>query len=466
MSSQEPPPTNYPDAYLEKPLPSSPESERVILGAIILDNNVFVDVVDRGLKSDHFYSPLNRSIFKAMTAVSMNPEKTINPISIGEELKKDGSSLETIGGIATITNLTYGLPHFTTVDEYVDTVKAKSRVRNLIKACNEITSRALAEEEEAEETVLYAENKIFELAEEDVSGGFKKVASLTQARINQAIAISESDKGIIGRTTGLEALDEKMSGLQDTNLIIVAGRPSMGKTALSLTIAQNSAILDGQHVAVFSLEMSEDELVDRMLASEARVDSLQMRTWQLTVAEKARVMEAKARLDSANIHIIDTPAITTTYMRFKLRRLVKDIKPGKLGLIVVDYMQLMSGNLLRNDNRQQEVTQISRELKAIAKEYKVPLIVVSQLNRNPENRGGASKHRPMMSDLRESGAIEQDADVVLFVYREDYYKETEETPDTNIAEAIFAKNRNGPTGTEFLRFDKPSTRFDNLHHDI
>lgn len=461
MSNQEPPPSNYPEHYLEKPLPSSPESEKVILGAILLDNGIFVDVVDRGLKAEHFYSPLHKRIFRAIEAVSLLPEKTINPISIGEEIKKEGS-VESIGGIATITNLTHGLPHFSDVNEYVDTVKSKSRIRGLIKTCNEITSRALAEEEEAEETIQYAESRIFEVAEENSTGGFVEAKTLTQQSIERAKFMRDSDSKITGRTTGFDDIDEKTSGLQDTNLIIVAARPSMGKTALCLGIAQNSAIRDGQHVAVFSLEMSKEELIERMIASEARVDSQQYRLGKLTPPEWARVEEAISTIDMSRIHILDTPAITTTFMRFKLRRLAKDIKPKQLGLVVVDYMQLMTGNLLRNENRQQEITQISRELKGIAKEFKVPVIAVSQLNRGPENRGGASNHRPMMSDLRESGAIEQDADIVAFVYREDYYKSSEDVIDTNQAEVIFAKNRNGPTGTVRLRFDKPSTRFDNL----
>ena len=439
------------EQYLEKPLPSSPESERVILGAILLDNTLVSQAIEL-LNIDDFYSPLHRRVFRAMSNLFERGDK-IDPILIGEELRKEGQ-LENIGGVATITNLTYGLPHFSNIAHYAKIVHDKAVVRNLIKVCNQITSEALAEEEDAEVVLDHAEQAIFALADERTRQGFahiKPVAETVLAKV-QEYARRESH-ALTGLSTGFRDLDQMTSGLQQTDLIIVAARPSMGKTALCLTLAQNAATLEGAVVAVFSLEMSKEQLVMRMLSSEARVDAHRFRSGFLTRDEWGRLAEAIGTLSEAKIFIDDTAGISVLEMRAKTRRLVAEQK--KLDLIVVDYLQLMSGSK-RSESRQQEVSAISRELKALAKELGVPVVALSQLSRAPEAR---NPPKPMMSDLRESGSIEQDADVVAFIYRDDYYKPSEE--NAGIAELIISKQRNGPTGTVKLAFLKEFTRFEN-----
>jgi replicative DNA helicase len=443
------------EQYLEKPLPSSAESERVILGAILLDNQLLTQAIEK-LNVEDFYSPLHRRIFKAMTALFEKSER-IDPILIGEELKKDGS-IESIGGIATITNLTYGLPHFSDIFDYCKVVKDKSIVRNLIKVCNQITSEALSEEDDAKDVLDNAEKMIFALADERTRQGFSHIQPIAESVLAKVQEYAKREThALTGLSTGFRDLDEKTSGLQKTDLIIVAARPSMGKTALCLTLAQNAAIMEKAVVAVFSLEMSKEQLVMRMLSSEAKVDAHRFRTGYLTRDEWGRLAEAIGTLSEAKIFIDDTAGISVLEMRAKTRRLFAEQK--KLDLIVVDYMQLMSGSK-KTESRQQEVSQISRELKALAKELQVPVVALSQLSRAPEAR---NPPRPMMSDLRESGSIEQDADVVAFIYREDYYKPTDE--NAGIAELLISKQRNGPTGTVKLAFLKEFTRFENYYGD-
>ncbi len=446
-------PDNRREQYLEKPLPSSEESERIILGAILLDNSVIAEAVEH-LKPEDFYSPMNRRIFAAMIAL-FEKQKQIDPILIGEELKKEGS-LESIGGITSITNLTFGLPHFANVAEYVKVVHDKSVIRNLIRTCNAITGEALAEEDDAEVILDKAEQKIFEIAEARTKQTFSRIEPVAErvlARVKERAA--GEGTGITGLSTGFRELDDMTSGLQRTDLVIVAGRPSMGKTALCLTVAQNAALHSKAVVALFSLEMSKEQLVTRMLSSEAHINAHRFRTGHLMSNEWERLAGAISTLSDAKIFIDDTPAISALEIRAKSRRLAAEQK--QLDLIVVDYLQLMgSGSGRRNDNRQQEVSQISRELKGLAKELDVPVLALSQLSRAPEAR---NPPKPLMSDLRESGSIEQDADVVAFIYREDYYKETEE--NKGLAELILAKQRNGPTGTVKLAFLREFTRFEN-----
>jgi len=445
-------PDNRREQYLEKPLPSSEESERVILGAILLDNSVIAQAVEH-LKPEDFYSPLNRRVFAAMIAL-FEKQSSIDPILIGEELKKEGS-LEAIGGVAVITNLTFGLPHFSNVEEYIRVVRDKSMIRRLIRECNAITGVALAEEHEAAEVLDDAEKRIFALAESRTQESFSRIAPVADRVLARVREHQEGGAhGITGLSTGFTQLDDLTSGLQRTDLVIVAGRPSMGKTALCLTVAQNAALRSNAIVAIFSLEMSKEQLVTRMLASEAHINAHRFRTGHLMGTEWDRLAEAIATLSDAKIFIDDSPAITALEIRAKSRRLAAEQKG--LDLIVVDYLQLMGGGTRRIENRQQEVSQISRELKALAKEMNVPVLALSQLSRAPEAR---NPPKPLMSDLRESGSIEQDADVVAFIYREDYYKETEE--NKGLAELILAKQRNGPTGNVKLAFLKEFTRFEN-----
>lgn len=440
------------EQYLEKPLPSSEESERVILGAILLDNSVIAQAVEH-LKPEDFYSPLNRRVFAAMIAL-FEKQRQIDPILIGEELKKEGS-LESIGGTSTITNLTFGLPHFSNVEEYIKVVRDKSVVRNLIRTCNAITGEALAEEDDAENILDHAEQQIFAIAEARTTQSFSRIGPVADRVIVRVREHAEKggSAGITGLSTGYYELDEITSGLQRTDLIIVAARPSMGKTALCLNLAQNAALNSNAVVAVFSLEMSKEQLVTRMLSSEARVNAHRFRTGHLMTKEWEKLAEAIGVLSDARLFIDDTPGISVLEMRAKCRRLAAEQKG--LDLVVVDYLQLMSGGK-RTESRQQEVSQISRELKSLAKELDVPVVALSQLSRAPEAR---NPPKPLMSDLRESGSIEQDADVVAFIFREDYYNETDE--NKGLAELIISKQRNGPTGTVRLAFLKEFTRFEN-----
>lgn len=440
------------EQFLERPLPSNEDSERAILGAILLDNTLITQAVEH-LKPADFYSPLNRRIFGAMTSL-FEASRSIDPILIGEELKKEGS-LEAIGGVSTITNLTYGLPHFTDLTGYIEVVRDKSMMRNLIRTCNQITSEALEEEDDARVILDHAEQMIFQLAEHRAANGFSHIQPVAERVLAKVEEYSRREShALTGLATGFRELDEMTSGLQPSDLIIVAARPSMGKTALCLNIAQNASIDEKAVVGIFSLEMSKEQLVMRMMASEAKVDASRFRRGILSRDEWERLARAIGTLAEARMFIDDTPGISVLEMRAKARRLAAEQK--RLDLIVVDYLQLMSGG--RSESRQQEVSQISRELKALAKEMNVPVIAVSQLSRAPEAR---NPPKPMMSDLRESGSIEQDADVVAFIYRDDYYKPSEE--NAGIAELILSKQRNGPTGTVKLAFLKEFTRFENYY---
>lgn len=444
------------EQYLERPLPSSEESERVILGAILLDNELISQAVEL-LDPEDFYSPKHRKIYKAMIKLFENSER-IDPILIGEELKKEGQ-FESIGGVASITNLTYGLPHFSNIQDYAKVVHDKAVVRNLIKVCNQITSEALTEEEDAQDILDHAEQLIFALADERNRQGFAHVKPVAEDVLHKVQEFAKREShALTGLATGFRDLDQMTSGLQPSDLIIIAARPSMGKTALCLTLAQNAAIQENATIALFSLEMSKEQLVMRMISSEARVDAHRFRTGYLSREEWGRLAGAIGTLSETKLFIDDTPGISVLEMRAKCRRLVAEQK--KVDLIIVDYLQLMSGSK-RTESRQQEVSQISRELKGLAKELNAPLIALSQLSRAPEAR---NPPRPMLSDLRESGSIEQDADVVAFIYREEYYaKDPESLEDDkkNVAEILVSKQRNGPTGTVKLAFLKEFTRFEN-----
>lgn len=446
------------EQFLERPLPSSEEGERIILGAILLDNALIAQVIEQ-LKTEDFYSPRHRRIFEAMIAL-FEAARVIDPILIGEELKKEGL-LESIGGIATITNLTYGLPHFSDLRDYIKVVKDKSILRNLIRVCNEVTSEALSEEDDAENILDNAERRIFALADEKTRQGFSAFAPIADEVFRKVEEYANREThALTGLATGFRDLDQLTSGLQPNDLIIVAARPSMGKTALCLNIAQNSATQEKAVVAVFSLEMSKEQLVMRMLSSEARIDAQRFRTGYLSREDWGRLAGAIQKLSDTKLFIDDSPGISVLQMRAKARRLKAEQKA--LDLIVVDYLQLMQGSK-RTESRQQEVSQISRELKALAKELNVPVVALSQLSRAPEAR---NPPRPIMSDLRESGSIEQDADVVAFLYREDYYaKSADDIPEEKrgLAELIIAKQRNGPTDTIKLVFTKQFTRFDDAY---
>ncbi|HXM35781.1 MAG TPA: replicative DNA helicase [Pyrinomonadaceae bacterium] len=446
----------------ERPLPNSSEAERAILGAVLLDNGLISQAIEL-LKPEDFYVPSHRRIFVAMIALFERGAE-INPILIGEELKKE-SSLESVGGISFVTNLTYGLPHSTNIIDYAKVVRGKSLLRRLIRTASKITNEALEEEDEASIILDHAEHAIFELADERIRQGFTHVEPIAVQLLDKIQEMEGRKIVLTGLTTGFPELDEKTSGLQKSDLIILAARPSMGKTAFALMLAQNAAIDTGAVVGIFSLEMSKEALVMRMLCAQGNIDAQRFRNGFLSRAEWAQIAKSLGMLAGTKIFLDDTPGITVLEMRAKARRLAVEQK--RLDLIVVDYLQLMSGSAKRVESRQQEVSQISRELKGLAKELNVPVLALSQLSRAPESR---SDHRPQLADLRESGALEQDADLVAFIYREEQYKNPEEKqamPDDkkNIAEIILAKQRNGPTGTVELRFVPSSMRFDKLYRE-
>ncbi len=440
------------EQLLERPLPHSAEAERAILGSILLDNSLVNHAIEL-LRPEDFYVRAHQFVFRSMIALSERGSE-IDPLLLSEELRREGV-LEQAGGMTFISELTYGLPHFTNVAAYAKVVKDHSLMRQLVKVANKITSEALEGEDEATIILDHAEQMIFALADERTRQGFAHIKPVADLLLEKVQEMAGRSAMLTGLTTGFSELDTMTSGLQPSDLVIVAARPSMGKTSLCLTLAQNAAIQAGAVVGVFSLEMSKESLVMRMLCSEGRVDAHRFRSGYLSRDEWARLAGALGTLAEARIFIDDTPGISVLEMRAKARRLAAEQK--KLDLIVVDYLQLMSGSSRRSESRQQEVSQISRELKGLAKELNVPLVALSQLSRAPEAR---SDHRPQLSDLRESGSIEQDADLVAFIYREEQYNRTEE--NTGTAELIIAKQRNGPTGTVNLAFLKEFTRFENM----
>jgi len=432
------------DPILERPLPSSPDSERAILGSIILDNSLIAQAVEL-LDPDDFYVPSNRRIFKAMR-VLFEQSSEITPILIGEILRRD-NALESVGGIISLTNLTYGLPRISSLLSYAKVVRGKSLLRQLIKTAEKITVEALEEEDEPQNILDHAEHAIFALADERIRQGFEHIKHPAERVLEKAEAVEHRDLVVTGVPTGFKGLDALTSGFQKQDLVVIAARPSMGKTSLALTLAQHAAIESNAVVGIFSLEMSAEALAMRMLCSEASVDAQKFRSGYLSNEEWSRLGKALGRLADARIFIDDTAAISVLEMRAKARRLATEQK--QLDLIVVDYLQLMSGSSGRFESRQQEVSQISRELKALAKELDIPMVALS--------------HRPQLADLRESGAIEQDADVVAFIYREEQYNKQEE--NKNIAELIVAKQRNGPTDTVYLAFINQFAKFADLDRD-
>lgn len=442
------------DAALDKPMPNNVEAERLILGVILLDNSTINQAAER-LKPDDFFLPSHRRIYEKMIYL-YEQGRAIDPVTLQEELRRAGE-LEQVGGAAYIASLFDGVPRFSNLDNYTRITKGKSTLRRLIHAASQVMTMAFDEEDEPEVVLDQAERLILSIAEDRIKQGFTPLGEVAEGQLKHIEEIAGRDQLITGIATGFTDLDYMTSGLQRGDLIIVAARPSMGKTAFCLNVAQNAALRVQHHgqkavVGVFSLEMSKEQLVNRMLCSQARIDAHRLRSGMLSKDDWRKLALAVGELSEAKVFLDDTPGMSVLEMRAKARRLKNEQK--SLDLIVIDYLQLMSGRG-RVESRQQEVSQISRELKMLAKELNVPLIALSQLSRAPEQRTGS---RPQLSDLRESGSIEQDADVVMFIYREDYYKP--ETEKQNIAEIIIGKQRNGPTGAVELVFLKQLTKFE------
>jgi replicative DNA helicase len=444
------------DITLEKSLPHSLEAEGAVLGAVLLDNQVF-DQAAELLTVHDFHSEGHRQIFARMEALA-STSRPIDLVTLREELDKN-NQLETVGGVSYLASLLDGVPRIANIERYAQIVKEKSILRKLIHTNNEILIRCFSGEEDPTSLLEQAEKSIFEISQERVNTGFTGLQELLETAWKHVETLEERKELITGVPTGYHQLDEMTSGLQPSDLVILAGRPGMGKTSLALNIGQHASIKEGKTVGVFSLEMASDQLVMRLLCGEARVDSHRVRSGYLSSDDWQDLAKAMSRLSEAKIFIDDTPAMSIIEMRSKSRRLKSE---HGLDLLIIDYMQLMSGvsgRPQRFENRQQEISAISRALKALAKELSVPVLALSQLSRAPEQRRG--DHRPQLSDLRESGSIEQDADVVLFVFREDLYRKDEEEEDTGIAEVIIGKQRNGPTGVVKLAFIDQWTRFEN-----
>ncbi|MDF2878523.1 MAG: dnaB [Clostridia bacterium] len=430
--------------------PNSVEAEQSVLGAIIMDHEAVI-VASEILRPDDFYRPDHAQIFAAIMELYTS-SSPIDLITIQDKLVQKGI-LEQVGGLSYIAELANMVPTSAHIKQYSKIVEEKAVLRRLIKASNEITAKSYEGDEKIDNIMSFAEKQIFDIIQNKHTEDFSHINQIVIDSIDKIEYAHQTKGGVTGVPTGFVDLDYKTAGLQPSDLVLVAARPSMGKTAFALNVIQGAAIKHKKSVAVFSLEMSKDQLVSRMLCAEAMVDSQKARTGALEKEDWDRLARAIPNIASSNIFIDDTPGINVMEMRAKCRRL--KLEKG-LDLIMIDYLQLMSGHG-KNDSRQQEISEISRSLKALAREMSAPVIALSQLSRACEAR---ADHRPMLSDLRESGAIEQDADVVMFLYRDEYYH-----PDTekkNVGEVIIAKQRNGPTGTVELIWLGQYTKFANM----
>ncbi len=443
--------------------PASIHNEVAILGAMMMDALAISDATGK-LRTEDFSLDSHRRIFQAMLDL-LAANHAVDYLTVMDHLSRK-KELDSIGGASYLAHLTEGIPRNLNIESYVRIVKDKSLLRQLMAIFDEGSSRAADQGEDATNVLGDIEARLAEVADSAIQRGFAGIGEIVASSFGSIDALYEQGREITGLATHYIEFDRMTSGLQESELIIIAARPSMGKTAWAINIAQNAAVRDGKVVAVFSLEMSKESLLRRLLASEALVNSRKIQTGFLPREDKGKLLAALERLVDSKLFIDDTPGITLAEMRAKARRLRQ--QEGRLDLIVIDYLQLMTGPVAPGkrgfENRNQEVSAVSRGLKALAKEMRVPVIALSQLSRASEQRGGDKK--PLLSDLRESGSIEQDADVVAFIHRESYYNKTEdgeEDPDSKgKAEIIIAKQRNGPTGSVHLAYLSDYTRFENL----
>ena len=433
----------------EKVPPQNREAEMSVLGAMFFDEMALAKAIEV-LSPDFFYDLRHQNIFNAMTTL-FSRNQPVDLITVSEELKKR-KQLDDLGGISYLTQLTTIVPTAANIEHYARIVKDKALLRKLIQSGTQIVQSSLEADGNAREMIDSAEKMIFDISQSQIENKTIQIKDIIHESMETIDQLFQRKEHITGLATGFHEFDTKTAGLQPSDLIIVAGRPSMGKSAFATAIVEHVGINLKKPVVIFSLEMSKEQLVQRMLCSHARVDAQKVRTGYLSHQDWPKLTSAAGKLSEAPIFIDDTPAQTVLEIRAKARRLKMK---HEISMIVIDYLQLMQGSK-SVENRQQEISEISRSLKALAREIRVPVIAVSQLSRAVEQRTG---NRPQLSDLRESGAIEQDADVVVFLFREEYYNQTEE--NKNKAEAIIAKQRNGPVGTIPLVFLKEWTRFDN-----
>jgi replicative DNA helicase len=438
-------------ADLEKLPPQNLEAEMAVLGSMLMDEAA-IGVAVESLDKRSFYKDSHQKIFEAICDL-YNANKAVDLITLTDELKGKGA-LDGVGGASFVTALVNSVPTAANINHYVSIVKEKSTLRTLITNSTRIIAMSYETEGNIEDVVDNAERLIFEIRDKRSGGTYLHLKEIIKDSIETIDRLYQKKAHVTGIATGFIDFDIKTAGLQQSDFVIIAGRPSMGKSAFALGMAEYAGVVDKVPVALFSLEMSKEQLVQRMLCAHARVDAHKVRTGYLAASDWPRLTAAAGKLSEAPIFIDDTPAISVMELRAKARRLKaqQDIK-----LIILDYLQLMRGTTDYSESRQQEISEISRSLKALARELNVPVVAISQLSRAVESR---TDHRPQLSDLRESGAIEQDADVVVLILREEYYNPT---PDNQgIAEIIIAKQRNGPVGSLKLSFIKEYTRFENI----
>ncbi len=450
-----------PNLTMDAGLPANIDAERTILGAILLDNAAHAEAAER-LESEDFSLDSHQRIYLRMTEL-LTSQRAVDIVTLSEELARN-KEIESVGGVAYLASLTEGLPLRPVIEEYIRIVKDKSLLRRLMAICSAAIARAADQSEPALDVLGAAESQLLEVSDKGIVRGLQPLDQIVANSFGSIDNLYKQSREVTGLATDFVELDRLTSGLQKGELIIIAARPSMGKTAFAINMAQNSAVNHEAIVAIFSLEMSKESLLRRMLASQASVDQRRLQTGFVGREEQDKLQHALGQLVETRLFIDDTAGISLSEMRAKARRLKQNA--GGLDLIVVDYLQLMSATLpsaggKRYENRTQEVSAISRGLKALAKELDVPVVALSQLSRASERRG--DDKRPMLSDLRESGSIEQDADVVAFIHREAYYNRTEEMSESEKAksEIIIAKQRNGPTETVYLNFISKYTRFSN-----
>ena len=433
--------------------PQSVDAEASLLGAILIDGDAIVKIADT-LTHDDFFDPRHRYIYEAASQLYAK-HSPIDVLTLSEQLKNNGT-LDLIGGASYLTELTNFVPTASHAEQYAEIIAQKSLRRRLISASQDIVTLGYNESKSLQELIEEAESRLFEVSQKHLKHDVISLDKILAESFDRLDDLHKDKKKIRGVPTGYKDLDRVLAGFQNSDLIVLASRPSMGKTALALNIAHNIAVDAGLPVLVFSLEMSKEQLVDRLLAMESGVDAWALRTGNLTDSDFEKIGQAMGTLSEAPIFIDDTPSITISDLRTKARR---EAHQRQLGLVIVDYLQLMTGSSrYTNDvNRVQEVSEISKNLKSIARELNVPLLVVSQLSRLVESR---SPQIPQLSDLRESGSIEQDSDVVAFIYREDFYNP--ETDRKNIADILIKKHRNGPTENIELYFDRKKQKFRSL----
>ncbi|WP_317312320.1 replicative DNA helicase [Clostridium thermobutyricum] len=437
------------EAPIAKTLPQSIEAEQSVLGAMLISRNAIAPAAEK-LEEEDFYRDSHKVLFRSIVEM-FKRDMAVDLVTVLEYLKST-DVLERAGGVTYVTEISSSVPTTANLSSYIQIVQEKSTLRKLIRASNEIIEESYNKQGEVESVLDKAEKRIFDISEKRTTSDFESLGTVLERGFIEIERLYNNKGEVTGVSSGFKDLDDKTSGFQKGDMILVAARPSMGKTTFTLNIAEHAALREGKSVVIFSLEMSKEQLAYKLLCSEANIDMLKLRTGNLEPDDWDRIARATGPLSKAKMYIDDTAGVTVMEMRSKCRRLKMEYG---IDLIMIDYLQLMSGSS-GSDNRQQEVSEISRSIKALAKEMECPVIALSQLSRAPEQR---ADHRPMLSDLRESGSIEQDADVVMFLYRDEYYNK--DTEEKNTGECIIAKQRNGPVGTVKLAWLGQYSKFAN-----